>query len=84
MIEQRVRRFLPPWKVEQIPCGYKVIDAEANRSPTSMAVICESVVERGGRVMIVTPITDFFTLDEIESAIACGGAEITPFECVAT
>jgi hypothetical protein len=49
-----------------------------------MAVICERVVERGGRVMIVTPITDFFTLDEIESAIACGGAEITPFECVAT
>jgi hypothetical protein len=27
MTEQRSRRFPPPWKVEQIPGGYKVIDA---------------------------------------------------------
>jgi hypothetical protein len=27
MTEQRSRRFPPPWKVEQIPGGYKLIDA---------------------------------------------------------
>jgi hypothetical protein len=26
MTEQRSRRFPPPWKVEQIPGGYEVID----------------------------------------------------------
>ena len=27
MTEQRTRRFPPPWKVEQIPGGHKVLDA---------------------------------------------------------
>jgi hypothetical protein len=27
MSEQRTRRFSPPWTVEQIPGGFKVVDA---------------------------------------------------------
>ena len=27
MTEQNIRRFPPPWTVEQIPGGYKVVDA---------------------------------------------------------
>ena len=32
MAEQNLHRFPPPWTVEQIPGGYKVLDANGHAS----------------------------------------------------
>ena len=39
MPEQNTRRFPPPWRVEQIPGGYKILDANGQpRDPCRDAV----------------------------------------------